>query len=114
MSGGNLLSGWLEDEIRCMTKSELVIRLWRKFPELTAVEAERIINLVLSRMVTTLKQGGRIELRGFGALSVRRREARIARNPKTGQEVSLSERHAIYFRTGRELREKVNRPVPAE
>ena len=53
-------------------------------------------------------QGNRVELRGFGAFSVRKREARTARNPKNGQEVHIGERYAIYFRTGKELRDRIN------
>ena len=77
-------------------------------------DVEKVVDIILREMRGTLTRGGRIELRGFGAFSVRRREARIARNPKTGQEVSIGERHTIYFRTGKELREKLNRPAEAK
>ncbi len=92
-----------------MTKSDLILRLSRKFPELYQRDIEKIVNLILQEMTDALKNGGRIELRGFGAFSIRKREARVARNPKNGQEVSIGERHAIYFRTGKELREKINK-----
>lgn len=72
-------------------------------------DMEKVIDTVFDTLKGQLVKGGRIELRGFGAFSVRRREARTARNPKTGEEVSVGERHAIYFRAGKELREKVNR-----
>ena len=92
-----------------MTKSDLILRLSRKFPDLYQRDVEKIVNSILNEMVKSLKKGGRVELRGFGAFSVRKREARIARNPKNGKEVSIGERHAIYFRTGKELREKINK-----
>lgn len=93
-----------------MTKSDLILRLSRKFPDLIKRDIEKIVNLILNEIAESLKKGGRVEIRGFGAFSVRKREARIARNPKNGKEVSIGERHAIYFRTGKELREKINRP----
>lgn len=92
-----------------MTKSDLILRLSRKFPDLYQRDIEKIVNSILDAMIDSLKSGGRVELRGFGAFSIRKREARIARNPKNGQEVSIGERHAIYFRTGKELREKINK-----
>ncbi len=92
-----------------MTKSDLILRLSKKFPDLYQRDIEKIVNSILGEIVESLKSGGRVELRGFGAFSIRRREARIARNPKNGQEVSIGERHAIYFRTGKELREKINK-----
>lgn len=92
-----------------MVKSELIIRLSKKFPELTRNNVEKTVDTILREISKTLKQGRRVELRGLGAFSIRKHAARIARNPKTGKEVSLSERHAIYFRAGKELREKVNK-----
>ena len=92
-----------------MTKSDLILRLSKKFPDLIKRDIEKIVNLILSEIADSLKKGGRVEIRGFGAFSVRKREARIARNPKNGKEVSIGERHAIYFRTGKELREKINK-----
>lgn len=92
-----------------MTKSELIANLSRKFPDLYQREVEQIVNSILNEVVETLKKGGRVELRGFGAFSVRKRDARTARNPKNGTEVKIGERYAIYFRTGKELREKINK-----
>lgn len=92
-----------------MTKSDLILRLSKKFPDLYQRDIEKIVNSILNEMVEALKKGGRVELRGFGAFSIRKREARVARNPKNGKEVSIGERHAIYFRTGKELREKINK-----
>lgn len=93
-----------------MTKSEIISRLSRKFPAFFLRDIEKmIVNGILHEITGALKTGRRIELRGFGAFSVRKREARIARNPKNGEEVSIGTRYAVYFRTGKELREKINR-----
>jgi integration host factor subunit beta len=92
-----------------MTKSELILRLSKRFPHLYQRDIEKIVATVLGEISVTLKGGGRVELRGFGAFSIRKRDARKARNPKNGQEVQIGERFAIYFRTGKELREKINK-----
>lgn len=93
-----------------MTKSELILRLSKKYPHLYQRDVETLVNTVFDNISETLVGGGRVELRGFGAFSVRKREARKARNPKNGQEVFIGERYAIYFRTGKELRERINKP----
>lgn len=93
-----------------MTKSELILRLSKKYPHLYQRDVETLVNTVFDNISETLVSGGRVELRGFGAFSVRKREARKARNPKNGQEVFIGERYAIYFRTGKELRERINKP----
>lgn len=95
-----------------MTKSELVTRLSKRFPNLLQRDLENLVNIFLEEISSALHSGGRVELRGFGAFSVRKREPRKARNPKNGQEVKIGERYSIYFRTGKELREKVKN-VPA-
>jgi integration host factor subunit beta len=92
-----------------MTKSELVLRLAKRYPHLYQRDIETLVNTVFDNISTTLVEGGRVELRGFGAFSIRKREARKARNPKNGQEVYIGERYAIYFRTGKELRERINK-----
>ena len=92
-----------------MTKSELILRLSKRFPHLYQRDIEKIVATVLGEISVTLKGGGRVELRGFGAFSIRKSDARKARNPKNGQEVQIGERFAIYFRTGKELREKINK-----
>jgi integration host factor subunit beta len=92
-----------------MTKSELILRLSKKYPHLYQRDIETLVNTVFDNISDTLIDGGRVELRGFGAFSVRKREARKARNPKNGQEVYIGERFAIYFRTGKELRERINK-----
>lgn len=93
-----------------MTKSELVLRLAKKYPHLYQRDIETLVGTIFDNISQTLVDGGRVELRGFGAFSIRKREARKARNPKNGQEVNIGERYAIYFRTGKELRERINKP----
>lgn len=90
-----------------MTKSELVNRLSKRFPNLLQRDIENLVNIILEEISGALESGGRVELRGFGAFSVRKRDPRKARNPKNGQEVSIGARHSIYFRTGKELRDRV-------
>lgn len=91
-----------------MTKSQLVARLAKRFPHLYQRDLETLVNTVLNEVSTGLINGDRIELRGFGAFSIRKREPRVARNPKNGDSVKVGERYAIYFRAGKELRERVN------
>ena len=93
-----------------MTKSELILRISKQYPHLYQRDIERLVNTIFGEISSTLTGGGRVELRGFGAFSIRKRDARSARNPKNGQEVKIGERYAIYFRTGKELREKINKP----
>jgi integration host factor subunit beta len=91
-----------------MTKSQLVARLAKRFPHLYQRDLETLVNTVLGEISGGLVQGDRIELRGFGAFSIRKRDPRVARNPKNGDAVKVGERYAIYFRAGKELRERVN------
>lgn len=91
-----------------MTKSQLIAKLCKRFPHLYQRDVEVLVNTVFGEISESLSSGDRIELRGFGAFSVREREARTARNPKNGEKVSVGKRFAIYFRAGKELRENVN------
>ena len=90
-----------------MTKSELIQRLAKRYPRLMQKDIEQLVNTFLSEISDALCSAGRVELRGFGAFSVRKREPRKARNPKNGAEVKVGTRHSIYFRTGKELREEI-------
>ena len=92
-----------------MTKSELIQRLAKQYPHLYQRDIELLVNTVLGEISTALAEGNRVELRGFGAFSVRKRDARAARNPKNGAIVNIGSRQAIYFRTGKELRERINK-----
>ncbi|MBW8881501.1 MAG: integration host factor subunit beta [Asticcacaulis sp.] len=91
-----------------MLKSELIERLASEYPHLTQKDVERAVNLILESMISTLEKGGRVELRGFGALSVRSRPARAGRNPRTGESVSVPAKHVPFFKSGKELRERLN------
>lgn len=91
-----------------MTRSELIAALAADHPHLTVADVERIVAAMFDEMTAALARGGRIELRGFGAFSVKRRQARAGRNPRTGETVSDTEKTVPFFRAGRELREMVN------
>ena len=97
-----------------MTKSELIQRLAKRYPHLYQRDIETLVNTMFDEITKALGDGNRVELRGFGAFSVRQREARAARNPKNGTMVSVGKRHAIYFRTGKELRERIVNVIPKE
>ena len=91
-----------------MLRSELIDKLHEENPHLTRRDMERIVAVVLESVTQTLERGARVELRGFGAFSVRHRKARAGRNPRTGEAVSVPEKHVPFFRTGKDLREKID------
>lgn len=91
-----------------MIKSELVATLADENPHLTHRDLERVVSVVLERMVKALEDGGRVELRGFGVLSVRSRDARSGRNPRNGEPVEVRAKHVPFFTSGKELRERLN------
>jgi integration host factor subunit beta len=91
-----------------MTKSELILRLAELNPHLYQRDVERIVSTVFDEIAAALARGHRVELRGFGAFSVKRRGSRTGRNPRTGTAVDVSEKHIPFFKTGKELREKLN------
>lgn len=91
-----------------MIKSELVAKLAQRYPHLYHRDVERIVTTVLDEITKALAEGKRVELRGFGAFSVKARPARMGRNPRTGEPVQVDEKRAPFFRTGKELREKLN------
>ncbi|MGH9594292.1 MAG: integration host factor subunit beta [Bryobacteraceae bacterium] len=91
-----------------MIKSELVARLTGRYPHLYHRDIERIVSTMLDEITRALASGHRVELRGFGAFSVKVRPARQGRNPRTGEPVSVEEKRAPFFRTGKELRERLN------
>lgn len=92
-----------------MTRSDLVRRLAKANPHLLQRDVERIVTTVFETIAAALERGDRVELRGFGAFSVRERAARIGRNPRTGEEVHVPPRRVPSFKTGKELRERLNR-----
>lgn len=91
-----------------MIKSELIARLAEDNPHLTQKDIERVVSVILDRMIQALEDGGRVELRGFGAFSVRSRGARSGRNPRTGESVSVRAKHVPFFKSGKELRVRLN------
>src|SRR3954464_5270895 len=95
-----------------MTKSELVQRLAEANPHLYQRDVEAIVTAIFQEISLALARGDRVELRGFGAFSVKRRDARIGRNPRTGETVSVSEKVIPVFKTGKEMRIRLNETAP--
>jgi integration host factor subunit beta len=91
-----------------MTKSELVLRLAEKNPHLFQRDVERIVATIFDEISHALSRGDRVELRGFGAFSVKSREARVGRNPRTGAAVSVAEKYVPFFKAGKDLRDRLN------
>ena len=91
-----------------MTKSELIMRLAESNPHLYQRDIERIVATVFGEIAAALSRGDRVELRGFGAFSVKRRDARIGRNPRTGDSVPVEDKHIPFFKTGKQLRDRLN------
>lgn len=91
-----------------MLRSELINRLALENPTLKAREVERIVDVIFDEIAGALERGDRVELRGFGAFSVRRRDARTGRNPRTGHSVSVEAKHVPFFKAGKELRSRLN------
>jgi integration host factor subunit beta len=91
-----------------MIKSELIAKLAAENPHLTQRDVERVVSAILDRMIQALERGGRVELRGFGAFSVRSRPARAGRNPRTGDPVDVRAKHVPFFKSGKELRARLN------
>ena len=93
---------------RTMIKSELIAKLAAENPHLTQKDVERVVGVILDSMTGALEKGGRVELRGFGAFSMKRREARRGRNPRTGAAVAVSEKAIPVVKTGKEMRQRLN------
>ncbi|MBQ9732442.1 MAG: integration host factor subunit beta [Alphaproteobacteria bacterium] len=92
-----------------MTKSELIEKIAAKNPHLTIKDVERIVAVVLNKIISSLAKGDRVEFRGFGAFSVRTRSPRMAKNPRTGAQVKVEERRIPHFKTGKQLFELLNK-----
>lgn len=91
-----------------MLRSALVAKLQEEFRTLKAADVERAVDVFLDEIAEALAAGGRVELRGFGAFSVRTRDARVGRNPRTGDAVKVDAKKVPFFKPGKELRLKVN------
>ena len=100
--------GFRDDKGRGMIKSELIAALATENPHLTQKDIERVVGVILEQMIEALEEGGRVELRGFGAFSVRARPARAGRNPRTGEAVKVRAKSVPFFKAGKELRVRLN------
>jgi integration host factor subunit beta len=94
---------------KSMTKSELITELSTSNPHLRGADVELIVATIFDQITDALARGERVELRGFGAFTVKRRNARTGRNPRTGEAVPVDEKAVPFFKAGKELRERVNR-----
>ncbi|WP_332680893.1 integration host factor subunit beta [Bosea sp. (in: a-proteobacteria)] len=91
-----------------MIKSELVQRIAERNTHLYQRDIENIVGSILDEVVKALARGDRVELRGFGAFSTKQRDARVGRNPRTGDSVEVDEKLVPVFKTGKELRLRLN------
>ena len=92
-----------------MTRSELIERIAEKNPHLMQKDVDRIVDVILNKVISSLAKGDRVEFRGFGAFSIRKRSPRTARNPRTGTKVIVEERNIPHFKTGKQLHELLNK-----
>ncbi len=91
-----------------MIRSELLAALAKDNPDLRAEEVEQVVDIFFDEISQRLAEGGRVELRGFGAFSTRERKARKGRNPRTGEQVDVPAKRVPYFRPGKEMRRVLN------
>ncbi|MGH1354881.1 MAG: integration host factor subunit beta [Thalassovita sp.] len=97
-----------------MIRSELIQKIFEENQDrssenqLTMRDAEKIVNTVFDEITGAMARGDRVELRGFGAFSVKQRDARVGRNPRTGESVEVEEKHVPFFKTGKLLRDRLN------
>jgi integration host factor subunit beta len=94
-------------------KSELIRRIAERNPHLYQRDVENIVKAILDEITAALSRGDRVELRGFGAFSVKKRNARLGRNPRTGEHVPVTEKCVPFFKTGKEMRQRLNAGAPA-
>ena len=91
-----------------MIRSELLQKMAQDNPDLRAQEIEQVVDIFFEEIAQRLAEGGRVELRGFGAFSTREREARTGRNPRTGESVDVPAKRVPYFKPGKEMRNALN------
>ncbi|MEM6760773.1 MAG: integration host factor subunit beta [Pseudomonadota bacterium] len=91
-----------------MIRSELIQKIADENPHLYQRDVERIVNTIFDEVTAAMSRGDRVELRGFGAFSVKKRDARVGRNPRTGETVQVEEKHVPFFKTGKLLRDRLN------
>ncbi len=97
-----------------MTKSELITRLAERYPQLVVKDAEFAVRTILEAMASTLADGHRIEIRGFGSFALSHRPPRLGRNPKSGEQVQVPQKRVPHFKPGKELRLRVDLTARAE
>lgn len=91
-----------------MTRSELIAKVAASFQGLTYAEVEAMVCQIFDEIINTLADGGRVELRGFGTFSIRQRQPRQGRNPRTGEVLKVQSKSVPFFKTGKELRHLLN------
>ena len=91
-----------------MIRSELIQKISEENPHLFQRDVEKIVNTIFDEIIKAMARGDRVELRGFGAFSVKKRDARAGRNPRTGESVSVDQKHVPFFKTGKLLRDRLN------
>ena len=91
-----------------MIRSELILKIADENPNLTHRDVEKIVNTILDEIILAMADGDRVELRGFGAFSVKQRDARVGRNPRTGESVEVAAKHVPFFKAGKLLRDRLN------
>ncbi|WP_330629267.1 MULTISPECIES: integration host factor subunit beta [Thioclava] len=91
-----------------MIRSELIAKIAEDNPHLFQRDVEKIVNTIFEEIIEAMARGDRVELRGFGAFSVKKRDARTGRNPRTGDSVDVNEKHVPFFKTGKLLRDRLN------
>ena len=92
-----------------MTRSELVTKIKSENPHLSHRDVERIVGIIFDEIISAVARGDRVELRGFGAFDVKQRKAKIGRNPRTGESVQVPAKSIPFFKTGKKLRERINK-----
>ncbi|AOZ70017.1 integration host factor subunit beta [Rhodobacter xanthinilyticus] len=91
-----------------MIRSELIAKIAEENPHLFQRDVEKIVNTIFEEIIEAMARGDRVELRGFGAFSVKKRDARTGRNPRTGTAVDVAEKAVPFFKTGKLLRDRLN------
>ena len=91
-----------------MIRSELIQKISEENPHLFQRDVEKIVNAIFEEIIDALATGDRVELRGFGAFTVKQRDARVGRNPRTGESVQVDEKHVPFFKAGKQLRDRLN------
>ena len=91
-----------------MIRSELIEKIADENPHLYQRDVEKIVNTIFEEIIEAMAGGDRVELRGFGAFSVKKRDSRVGRNPRTGEAVDVDEKHVPFFKTGKLLRDRLN------